>query len=95
MSTRIQDFLNAHKDLLLSLSTAKKAWLKGDSLGEMNEPESWFHAKAENMCKAIDFYTPKIERNKRVLDKLQLFQAKMLLAIEHSKTICDTTMLAS
>ena len=49
------------------------------------------------MRKVIDFYTvtPKIEINKRVLDKLQLFQAKMLLAIEHSKTICDTTMLAS
>ena len=34
-----QDFLNAQKDLLLCLSTAKKAWLKGDSLGELNEPE--------------------------------------------------------
>ena len=57
-----QEFLNAQKDLLPSLSTGKKAWLKG----EMSEPESWFHAKAEDMNKLIDFYTPNIERNKRV-----------------------------
>ena len=37
-----QDFLNVQNDFLLSLPTAKKAWLRG----EMSEPESWFHAKA-------------------------------------------------
>ena len=63
-----QEFLNAQKDLLPSLSTGKKAWLKG----EMSEPESWFYAKADDMHKLIDFYTSNIERNKRVLDKLQL-----------------------
>ena len=57
-----QDFLNAQKDLLLSLSTAKKAWLKG----EMSEPESWFHAKAEDMHKLINFYAPNMLMGSRL-----------------------------